>query len=191
MWVYSLSIYLFDLQATGEYSRQFSKLSIYHCCLSLLLVCKQQKQQAKERERERGRETYICICMYMYVCTHIYIYICCEVIIWSKFGGFRGYYLVQVGVIIWSKLVFLPIFIVVSSDFWEHSVIILCFLLCPIIWQFSKNSLFQKRVQIFYFSVFSLIFENYHFLCWLKHYKKGVSAMFWFLLFKSKKKPQK
>ena len=39
-----------------------------------------------------------------------YIYICCEVIIWSKFGVFGSYYLVQVGfleVIIWSKLVFL------------------------------------------------------------------------------------
>ena len=37
---------------------------------------------------------------------YIYIYACCEVIIWSKFGGFRGYSLVQVGVIIWSRFVF-------------------------------------------------------------------------------------
>ena len=36
---------------------------------------------------------------------YIYIYIYCEVIIWSKFGPFRGDYLVQVGVIIWSKFV--------------------------------------------------------------------------------------
>ena len=27
---------------------------------------------------------------------YIYIYICCGVIIWSKFGGFKCYYLVQV-----------------------------------------------------------------------------------------------
>ena len=41
------------------------------------------------RERERDRR---------------YIYIYCEVIIWSKFGLLRGHYLVQGGVIIWSKL---------------------------------------------------------------------------------------
>ena len=39
---------------------------------------------------------------------HIYIYIYTrnEVIIWSKFGGLRAYYLVQVGVNVWSKFVF-------------------------------------------------------------------------------------
>ena len=35
-----------------------------------------------------------------------HIYICCEVIIWAKFGGFQSYYLGQVNVIIWAKLVF-------------------------------------------------------------------------------------
>ena len=34
--------------------------------------------------------------LYLYI--YMYIYICCEVIIWSKFGVFKCYYLVQVGV---------------------------------------------------------------------------------------------
>ena len=37
---------------------------------------------------------------------YIYIYVCVWVIIWSKFGPFRSQYLVQGGVIIWSKFVF-------------------------------------------------------------------------------------
>ena len=53
---------------------------------------------------------------YIYIYIYGILYICCEVIIWSKFGLFRGYYLVQVGVIIWSKFVFC-LFVVVSSDF--------------------------------------------------------------------------
>ena len=40
---------------------------------------------------------------------HIYIYIYCEVIVWARFGRFRGYYLGQVGVVIWAK-VFLAYF---------------------------------------------------------------------------------
>ena len=32
-------------------------------------------------------------------CIYIYICICCEVIIWSKFGVFESYHLVQVGVL--------------------------------------------------------------------------------------------
>ena len=42
--------------------------------------------------------------------THTHIYICCEVIIWSKFGGLGKLLSGQVGfleVIIWSKFVFL------------------------------------------------------------------------------------
>ena len=45
-----------------------------------------------------------------YIYMAIGIYICCEVITWSKFGPFRGHYLVQGGVIIWSNFVFLTYF---------------------------------------------------------------------------------
>ena len=41
-----------------------------------------------------------------------------------------------------------------------------CVFWCPIIWQFSKNSLFQKRVQTLGFSIFCVLtlnFENYSF----------------------------
>ena len=50
-----------------------------------------------------------------YRLTHqdIYIYIYIN----KKFGLFRGYFLGQVGVIIWAKVMFSPIFTVVSSDF--------------------------------------------------------------------------
>ena len=96
---------------------------------------------------------------------HIYIYIyacCCEVIIWAKFGHFRCYYLGQVGVIIWAKL-----FLAYKNRGFKrflgtHSYHFV-FFLCPIIWQLSKNSLFQKRVQKLGFSIFcvlSLNFEN-------------------------------
>ena len=40
----------------------------------------------RQKKRERGGYGYI----------YIYIYICCGVIVWSKFGLLRGYYLVQV-----------------------------------------------------------------------------------------------
>ena len=66
-------------------------------------------KQHQERERGRERERYIYICIYTYIDRFIdtYVYICCEVIIWSKFGGcwkllsgpswvFGSYYLVQV-----------------------------------------------------------------------------------------------
>ena len=104
---------------------------------------------------------------------YIYIYICCEVIIWAKCGHFRlllsgpsrCYYLGQV-VLAYNNSGF--------KRFLEHTVIILCFFLCPIIWQLSENSLFQKRVQKLCFSIFcvlSLNFENSLFLGLLKHYK--------------------
>ena len=52
----------------------------------------------------------------------------------------------------------------VSSDF-LHTQLSLGFFLCPIIWQFCKNSLFQKKAFFFLnFSFLSLIFENYLFL---------------------------
>ena len=36
----------------------------------------------------------------MYVCMYVYV-----VIVWAKFGHFRGYYLGQVGVVIWAKVI--------------------------------------------------------------------------------------
>ena len=99
---------------------------------------------------------YVCICM----CIYVYIYICCEVIIWSKFGGFwkllsgpswvfGSYYLVQVGfleVIIWSKFEFLAYKNSGFKRFVLHTQLSFCvFFLSPIIRQFSKNSLFQKK----------------------------------------------
>ena len=86
-----------------------------------------------------------------------YIYICCEVIIWAKFGHFRCYYLGQVGVIIWAKL-FLAYKNSGFKRFFAHTVIILCFFLCPIIWQLSKISLFQKKgAKIVFFSNFCVL----------------------------------
>ena len=69
-------------------------------------------------------------------------------------GPSRGYYLVQV--------CFFAYF-VVSSDFCALSYHFVCFW-CPIIWQFSKNSLllFNKRVQ-FLFSALSLNIEFFRF----------------------------
>ena len=67
------------------------------------------------------------------------------IIIWFKWGS----YLVQV--------CFLAYFIVVSSEFAAHSVIILCFFLCPIIWQICKKlPFFQKKGRTFFFSNFSV-----------------------------------
>ena len=90
---------------------------------------------------------------------YIYIYICmrCEVIIWAKFGHFGCYDLGQLGVIIWAKL-FLACINSGFKRFLEHSVIILCFFVCPIIWQFSKNSLFfpKKGATIGFFNFLCL-----------------------------------
>ena len=74
----------------------------------------------------------------------LYIYICCEVIIWAKFGHFRCYYLGQVGVIIWAKL-FLAYENSGFKRFLRTQLSFCVFFLCPIIWQLSKNSLFQKK----------------------------------------------
>ena len=96
----------------------------------------------------------------MYIC--IYIYICCGVINWASLGVFK--------VINWakSKLLAGPRSFShyknrVSGDFF--SVIIVCvFFWCPIIWQLSKNSLFQKKgailLLLFFFFVLSLNLEN-------------------------------
>ena len=89
--------------------------------------------------RKRTAHTYVRTYIHTYIHTHthtythihihtyIYIDIRCEVIIWSKFGLFNYYCLAQVRVI------------VVSSG-------------CPIIWQFSKNSVFEtKGCKMFFF----------------------------------------
>ena len=39
---------------------------------------------------------FVCVYVYVFVYVYVYIYICCGVIIWSKFGPFESYYLVQV-----------------------------------------------------------------------------------------------
>ena len=130
---------------------------------------------------------------------YIYIYICCEVIIWSKFGGFGSYYLVQVGfleVIIWSKFVFLAY---KNSGFKRlvlHTQLSFCVFFCP---QFSGNFLkiafFKKRVQNLGFSIFSVLslnYENSLFLGLLKHYKnRGFSTFLCFVLSKEKKTGKK
>ena len=82
-------------------------------------------------------------------CIYIYICACCEVLIWSKFGGFKGYYLVQVGVIIWSKFLFWP-FLLWFKPFFAHSVIILCFLY-PIICNFLKIGFPKKGAKSVFF----------------------------------------
>ena len=75
--------------------------------------------------------------------------------------------------------------------FFGCSVISLCFFLFPVICQFSKNSLFQKRVHkigFFNFQCFKLNFENSLFFGLLKHYKNRGFSNFWvFLLLKEKK----
>ena len=99
---------------------------------------------------------YVC----MYVCMHIHIW--CEVMIWSKFGPFGGDYLVQVGVIIWSKFAFLAYFYRGFKRFLKHSVII-CVCVCFFCSKLSVNFLkiafvfFQRRGAIFYFSNFFVV----------------------------------
>ena len=108
--------------------------------------------------------------------TYIYIYICCEVIIWAKFGVLKGYYLGQARVVIWAEFVFALKNRCFGPSFF-CSVIILCFF--PVICQFSKNSLFQKKGAKLGFSkflCFKLNIWKLSFLGLLKHYKIGVSA---------------
>ena len=69
------------------------------------------------------------------------------------------------------------------------------FFLSPIFWQFSKNSLFQKKGANLGFSIFSVLgvnFENSLFLGLLKHYKnRGFSTCLCFVLLKEKKQAKK
>ena len=105
-------------------------------------------------------------------------------LMWFVFGVFGivpevfgSYYLVQVGfleVIIWSKFVFLAYKIVVSSDLFCTLSYHFVFFLCPIFWQCSKNSLFQKRgakIGFFNFPCFKFKFGKFSFLGLQTHYK--------------------
>ena len=72
--------------------------------------------------------------MHAYIYIYIYRYICYEVIIWSKFGGLKCYYLVQVGVlkvIIWSKFVFLAYKNSGFKRFGLHTQLSFCVFLVP------------------------------------------------------------
>ena len=64
---------------------------------------------------------------FIYIYIYIYMYIRCEVtIIWVKFGLLEGYYLGQVGVIIWAKFVFSLCLEWLQAIF-VHTILILCF----------------------------------------------------------------
>ena len=71
----------------------------------------------------------------------------------------------------------------------------LVFFLCPIIWQLSKNILFQKmgaKIGFFKFLCFKLIFGKFSFLGLLKHYKnRGFSRCLCFFVFEKEKKATK
>ena len=129
---------------------------------------------------------------------YIYIY-AVKLLSGPSLGVFGSYYLVQVGfleVIIWSKFVFLAYKNSGFKRFVLHTQLSFCvFFLSPIFWQFSKNSLFQKRVQKLGFPIFSVLslhFENSLFLGLLKHYKnRGFSKLLCFALLKEKKNRQK
>ena len=98
--------------------------------------------------------------MCVYISIYIHIHMCCGVINWAKFGGFK--------VINWpkSKLLTGPRSFSHCKNRGFKRCCYHCVLGGPIIWQFSKNSLFQKRVQKLGFSIFCVfiwIFENYLF----------------------------
>ena len=77
-----------------------------------------------------------------------------KVIVWSKWGFLK--------VIIWSKFVFLANKNSGFKRFILHTQLSFCVsFLCPIIWQFSKNSLFQKKgakIGFFNFQCFKFKF---------------------------------
>ena len=98
--------------------------------------------------------------------SYIYIYIyAVKLLSGPSLGVFGCYYLVQVGfldVIIWSKFVFLAYKNSGFKRFVLHTQLSFCvFFLCPIFWQCSKNSLFQKKgakIGFFNFLCFKSIF---------------------------------
>ena len=85
-----------------------------------------------------------------------YIYICAVKLLSGPSLAILGYYLGQVAVIIWAKL-----FLAYKNSGFKrilaHTVIILCFFLCPIILQLSKIAFFKKRVQKMGFSYFCVL----------------------------------
>ena len=101
-----------------------------------------------------------------------------------------GYYLVQVGAIIWSKFVFEPIFIVVSNDFWKHSIIILYVSFVPNF--LSTFKYFQSRAQnVYLFSNFSVLHSIFEFLRVCKNNKIEVSAICCFFVVEKEEKDPK
>ena len=115
---------------------------------------------------------------------------CCEVISGAKFGHFKGYLRGQIKVISGAKLILVH-FYSVFRRFLAHSLIIVCFCFWPVIRQFSKNCLFQKKVQKLGFSIFcvlSLGFKKYLFLVCQKAIKIGVQSIFVFLVVEREEK---
>ena len=109
----------------------------------------------------------------LYLCIFIYNYIYAVKLLSGPSLGVSG-------VIIWSKvgslsgpILFFNLFYSGFKRFLKHSVIILCFL-CPIILEFSENSLFEKKgaqIGFFNFLCFKFKILKFSFLGLLKHYK--------------------
>ena len=89
----------------------------------------------------RWSSTYI-MALYTYIDMFIYIYchidICCEVIIWAKFGLFERYYLGQVRVDIWAK-------VICGFKRFLHIQLAFC-VFYPVISQFCKMAFFKHCV---------------------------------------------
>ena len=83
----------------------------------------------------------------------------------------------------------------VSSDWFCTLSYHFVFFLCPIIWQFSRNSLFRKKgakIGFFNFQCFKFKFWKFCFFGLLKHYKnRGFSNFLCFLFLKEKKTGKK
>ena len=75
-----------------------------------------------------------------------------------------------------------------------HTQLSFSVFLCPLIWQLSKNSLFQKKgakIGFFKFLCFKLIFGKFSFLGLLKHYKNRGFSRFLFFVFEREKRQKK
>ena len=115
----------------------------------------------KQSSQEISDTVYVCMYVCMYVCIYIYIYI---YVLWSYYlvqvwpfegslsGPRWGHYLVQV--------CFHTIKTGVSGDFVLLSYRFV-FFLCPNIWQFSKNNLFQTKGATIGFSIFCVLSINF------------------------------
>ena len=105
---------------------------------------------------------------------------------WKLLSGpswvFGSYYLVQFCVFAYKNSGF--------KRFVLHTQLSFCGFLCPIIWQFSKHSLFQKKgAKIGFFNFQCFKFWKFSFLGFLKHYEnRGFSNFFvWFCCWKGRK----